>query len=718
MELGLFFKYLWKHKTLLIIIPLVSVIGAYFGVKNLPDKYVSTAHIATGIVDQSRHLLDADPTGGTVQDQSVNHEFSNLIEIMKLKKLTNQISYQLILHDLTSTEPFKPASKLFLTMNPRARAHAVEVYTKKFNDMEPLSFYNKDENGLNELLRSMGYDDRSLMKDLLIVRDEDSDFITVSYESSSPQLSAFVVNVLCDQFISYYTNTIRKNETDAVKYLAKLLDEKSTLLNKKTKELQKYKIDNGVLNLEEQSKSIFDQIMVFNDRKQQAEKDVASFSGAIKTIDSKFDPDDRKYIEASVSKYNQAVVSTQEQLHTLTDQYVRSNFNPRFKKSIDSLTTVLASQINQTSDKYIVNPLVGKDDLVKQKLTLEVSRDLAKYSLGAINNSLNQLNKKFNSLVPFDATVKTYTFEIDIASKEYLDVLNKYNATNLQSSNSIKLRQIERATPEAAEPSKKMLLIALSGIVMLAGCVIVLFIIFFMDSSIKEPSQLVNATKLPLLGYLNNIQGGSLDLKKLWDVEHRDKMKQFKELIRSVRFEIDQELRGEKVLGITSLNEGEGKTVLAISLAYSYSMINKKVLLIDGNFDSRTITNTAQPKVYLEDYFKNNPDNYESITNATNVFGNHGGDVTLLEISDENFIRSRFNELKVKYDIIIIETPPLSSMNKAKEWLLFANKTIAVFEANNEIGKSQKEDINYLRNLNGKFAGWILNKTTFNQEKP
>jgi Mrp family chromosome partitioning ATPase len=91
--------------------------------------------------------------------------------------------------------------------------------------------------------------------------------------------------------------------------------------------------------------------------------------------------------------------------------------------------------------------------------------------------------------------------------------------------------------------------------------------------------------------------------------------------------------------------------------------------------------------------------------------GNHGGDVTLLEVSDENFIRSRFNELKMKYDIIIIETPPLSSLNKSKEWLLFANKTIAVFEANRDISKWQKDDINYFKNLEGKFAGWVLNKT-------
>jgi succinoglycan biosynthesis transport protein ExoP len=708
MELGNFFKLLWKHKNLLIIIPLVTIIVSFFLVKNLADKYISSAQIATGIIDESRHLLDADQSGA--KEQSIAHEFSNLIEIMKLKTLINQVSYQLILHDLKETVPFKPYSKLFLSMNDAARKHAIEVFTNKFNKRESLSYYNKDENGLNELLRSMGYDERSLRKALYMNRDEDSDFISVYYESANPQLSAFVVNVLCKEFIDYYTHTVRQNETDAVNYLSKLLDEKRNALNTKTNQLQQYKIKNGILNLEEQSRSIFDQIMVYNDRKQQAQREVSSYDGAIKKIDDKFDPKQRKYIEASVSKFNQDIVNSQDQLHLLTDKYVRSGFNPKLKLSIDSLSSNLASQINETSDKYITNPLTGKDDLVKQKLTLEVTRDLAKYSIRAISNSLDELNTKFNRLVPFDATVKTYNFDIDIASKEYLDVLNKYNQTNLQSTFSIKLRQIENATPDAAEPSKKMLLIILSGIISFAFCVIVLFGIFFFDDAIKEPADLVKRTQLPLIGHLNTVVG-SLDLKKLWDVEHRDKMKLFKELIRSIRFEVDQELRGEKVLGITSLGDHEGKTVLAISLAYSYSMINKKVLLIDGNFNNPTISNTVQPKVFIEDYFKNNPDNYEAFSASTNVMGNHGGDVTLLEVSDENFIRSRFNELKMKYDIIIIETPPLSSLNKSKEWLLFANKTIAVFETNRDISKWQKDDINYLRNLEGKFAGWVLNKT-------
>ncbi|OIQ65927.1 tyrosine-protein kinase YwqD [mine drainage metagenome] len=369
----------------------------------------------------------------------------------------------------------------------------------------------------------------------------------------------------------------------------------------------------------------------------------------------------------------------------------------------------LTAQINNTSDKYITNPLVNKDNLVAKKLELEVTRDLAKYSVQSIDKELADLKARFDRLVPFDAKVKTYESDVTIASQEYLDVLNKYNALNLQSNFSIKLMQVEPATPDVAEPSKKMLLIALSGIGTLVVCLIVLFILYYLDDNIKEPIDLGNATQLPLLGSLNMISGPKPDLKKLWDVENRQKMQQFKELLRSVRFEIDQELKGGKILGITSLSSGEGKTLVATSLAYSYSAINKKVLLIDGNFSNPTLSKTIQPKLFVEDYFRNN--SYIERDNSNiSVLGNRGGDITLLEINDEKNIQREFDDLKSRYDIIVIDLPPLDSLNQSKEWLLFCCKAIAVFETDKRIPRSQSQYIDYLKHLNLKFAGWVLNK--------
>jgi succinoglycan biosynthesis transport protein ExoP len=714
MELSSYLALLGRYKFTIIIIVLASVIGSYFLVKNLPDEYISSTQIATGIVDASKHLLDKDANAAAQQEQ-VNQEFNNLQEILKLKKLIDNVSYQLIIHDLSNPNPFRKLNHQFKNLSQPAITHALIVFRQKLQNGEPLSLYDKDENGLNELLISMKYDERSLRKDLIIERDVESDFITVSYASENPQLSAFIVNALCKEFLDYYTVNVKQSETNAITFLSNLLDEKRNALNEKKAELQQYKISNGILNLDDQSRTINEQINNYEDKKLQAEKDIASYNGAIKSIDDRFNPKDRAYIESSISKYNQGVTNTEEQLHILNDQYVHSGFDPKYKPAADSLQKQLTDEINTGSDKYITNPLVAKDDLVRQKMTLEVSRDLAKYSVVSIEKELGELRGKFARLVPFDAVVKTFEYDINTASQEYLDVLNKYNQTNLESNFSIKLAQVEPATPNTAEPSKKMLLIALSGLVSLVLCMLVLFVFYYLDDTIKEPIDLVNKTQLPLLGVLNTIPGKP-DLKKLWDVENRQKMQQYKELLRSVRFEIDQELKGEKILAITSLGRGEGKTLLATSLAYSYSAINKKVLLIDGNFNNPTVSTTVQPKLFVEDYFRNNS-YIEKDNSAISVLGNRGGDITLLEINDEKNIRHDLDELKSRYDIILIDLPPLDSLNKSKEWILFANKTIAVFECNKNIPRSQSQYIDYLKNLNHKFAGWVLNKAIVHQNK-
>ncbi|MES2275070.1 MAG: AAA family ATPase [Bacteroidota bacterium] len=718
MEFKEFLKLLFKHKYILIIVPLVAIIITFFLVKRLPNEYEASGQIATGIVDQSRQMLD--PISSTIQEAKIDGDFSNLTEVMKLKKMMNMVSYNLLIHDLDGKEPpFRPLPKYYIHMNAADNAKALTLLRYKLQHLESLSLEDKDsyESWLYGLIVGKKYDDRTLNTGLTIARNANSDFITVSIITENAKLSAFIVNTLCQGFIDYHAKMVKLNEASALTYLTKLLEQKRVALANKMDSLQRYKIKNGILNLEEQSRSIADQKAANQEKLSQAIKDAESYRGALDNIEKRFDPKDRQYVEARVTPLNTAVTSTDEKLKQATDRWINGNFSPKLKASMDSLQKQKVALINQTSDQYINNPLLGKDDLVKQRNTLEVNYDLARYSIASIEGQIKKLEGHFDDLVPLDAKVKAYNFDIENASKEYQDALSRYNLTNLQSNSSSKLIQVEIAMPERAQPSKKMLLVILGGIGTEVAAVMFLFILFFIDDSIKNPTQLANATELPVLGYLNQISGNSIDLRKLWDVEHRDKMQQFKDLLRAVRFEVDQELDGEKVLAITSMKEGEGKTLLAISLAYSYSMINKKVLLIDGNFENPTISQTVNPKLFVEEVFKHKPGNYEPLSNTNSVMGNHGGDITLLEIGDERYIREKLNELRTIYDVIIIETPALEAMNKSKEWFLFTNKFIAVFEAGQEIANGKKALVKYLKSMDTKFAGWVLNKSQYNIKK-
>ncbi|QJD94560.1 lipopolysaccharide biosynthesis protein [Mucilaginibacter robiniae] len=715
MELSSFIKLLVRHKFTLIIIPLVTVIITYFLVRNQPDTYTSNAQLATGLVDQTQQSLSI--AGEVLQDSRISQEFSNLIAMIKSKKMLDQVSYQLMIHDLTSATPFRKPSKLMEQLNSNAKKHAVEVYTSYYNKRQSLSLFNSDQKGLYELIKSMKYDDESVLQKLLIYRADNSDFIDLQYDSENPNLSALLINDLCKEFIQYYTLLVKDNQHKAVTFYGDLMKAKEDSLNVRMNRLKTYKIQNRVLNLNEQARALYGQIADFETRAEEAQKNTISTLAAIRDIDKQFDPADRKYVESSMIKLSQQVLNTRFQLQRLNSEYVQSSFNPAIKRQLDSLNSVLTGQIYQNSDTYTVNPLSSKQHLIEQKLALQIQYDLSQNSVKSIQNELNRLNVRLNTLVPHEAVVQADENAINVAHDEYIDALNKYNQSQLQSNFSVQLRQIEMAMPGTAQPSKKMLLVIISGIISFVFCIVVLFILFYLDNSVKTPNELANTTKIPVLGYLHKLKGSSLDLRQIWTGAQTDQDTQlFKNLLQSIRYEVDHDLHENKVLLINSLTAAEGKTFLALNLAYAYALINKNVLLIDGNFNAPGITEAVKAKYFLEDYLsgKLSAENLVAASKVS-VLGNKGGDISLLQLDTEHNITNAFNALKAQFDIIIIEASALSTLNKSKEWIDFTDKIVTVFKAGQTIKGTRKQQVNYLKSLDAHFSGWVLNEVDKNQ---
>jgi len=715
MDLSSFIKVLLRHKYTLILIPLATVIITFFLVRNQPDSYLSNAQIATGIVDQTIKTLSA--SSDILQDAQVGQEFGNLMAIMRSKKILDQVSYQLMIHDLTDKKPFRKPSKTLESMNASARKHALDMFTKYYKNRQTLSLFDPDQRGLHDLLGSMKYDDQSLLQKLTIYRDGNSDFIFVQFEAEDPNLSAKVVNDVCREFIAYYTLLVKQNQIKAVNFYADLLKAKEDTLNRRLERLKDYKISNKVLSLSEQAKSLYAQLSDFETRRQQASKDAIAYKAAIDDIDKQFDPADRRYVESSMVRLNQRVITTRAQLESANNEYIQSGFKAEYKQQVDSLTNVLSGQISRASDKNSVNPMVAKQSLIEQKLAMQIQYDLAKSGSRSIERELARLNVKLTELVPHEAVVQADESAIQIAQDEYMDILGKYNQKQLESTFSVLLRQIETAMPGAVQPSKKMLLVIISGVVSFIFCLLVLFVLFYLDNTIKNPRDLANATKIPVLGYLFKLSGTSFDLGQIWSGNNvTEEHRRFKNLMQSIRFEIDTEMNGSKILLVNSLAQDEGKTFLALNLAYAYAQVNKKVLLIDGDFTRPDITTAVKSQNFIEDYFTGSL-TAEALTSAGKIstLGNRGGEVSLLQIDSGSDIKNKLNSLKSVFDLIIIESSALNSLNKAKEWISASDKVVTVLKAGQTLKEHKNLHINYLKGLNGQFIGWVLNEVTKGQ---
>jgi len=704
-----FLRLLQRNKITLIAVPLITVIVCYFLVKKLPDTFESRGRIATGLVDKTDQVVTK---AKDEQDSQIARKFESLIQVMFLKRTLGQISYRLILNDLKGVKDstWREPVKALQNMSKADKAKAIALLTQKYKAREELFVWKPYESFLDKIITDMHYDPASLREKLTIYRTGTSDYIDIEFEAENPDLAAYVINTLSQEFISQNSSRVVDNNRKTIDFLQSFMQQKQSALNERMNALRNYKIQNRVLNLNEQAKSIYGQMADFETRREIAQKDIIAYAAAIQGIDNKFNPADRKYFENALTELNQNIVGTKLNLKSMNERYIQNNFDPRIKFSLDSLKNKLSEQIAAASDKYVYNPMALKQDLVTQKMTMEISLELAKNSVASIQGELNRLNRKFDGLVPNEAKIQEFETGIDIASKEYIEALQRYNEASLEFSFPVYLRLIERALPGEVQASKKMVLVILSGIISFTFCVFVFFILFYLDKSIRYPLQLANATDRPVLGYLN-VLGKDSDLSiSGMNTSESKSVRLYKNLVRSIRYELDSELDDPKIIAVTSLSQNVDKTSFVVALAWAFSKINKTVLIIDGNFGQPDISKLNPDSSLFEAYIRNQSVP-EAVSGQISILGNKGGDVSLFEFAAERQINERMQFLKQQFDIILIDTDALSAMNKAKEWIRYADRVVAVYGSGRSISEDDLSKIQYIKNLEDKFSGWVLTNT-------
>ena len=190
------------------------------------------------------------------------------------------------------------------------------------------------------------------------------------------------------------------------------------------------------------------------------------------------------------------------------------------------------------------------------------------------------------------------------------------------------------------------------------------------------------------------------------------------EAIRTLRTNLQFSLiDNSKVIMVTSSIPGEGKSFVSSNLAAAFSMVDKKVLLIDCD-----LRKGRQSKVFgikgekglsillLEDV--KNYKKYIYKTNIENLFVLPNGIVppNPSELLGSEKMKTLMEELKRDYDIIILDSPPVSAVADALVLTNITDKIIIVCAYNKtpiDLLNSTKKS---LESVNNKIAGVVVNK--------
>src|SRR5690554_1360885 len=710
MDIQRFLKLLLRYWWILIVTPVAAASITYYLAQDLPKEYKSEALISTGLADHSQQSIG----GGSQMDYfALNQQFTNIIEFLEMKKNLNTISYKLILHDLENpTDAFHSFPEELAALDSSKRNEIISEY-KKF--LAEKRIITPDDNGkyaLYDYLQLMGYGEGNIKQQLEITRKDNSDFIQVEFVSDNPYLSAYVVNTVAHDFIHSFKERAIQNKNNSKEVLDSLVRGKESSMNAINSQIRDFQVKNSVIDLGNQAEQTFEQIGEKDALRAKTVSEIQSLEGAIRGIEEKLKSSNAGLMSASANENKQAQ-AIRAQLQKANERYVANNFKPEDARVIDSLQMALSrlNASNPVSANTGTDPKLLRQTLNQQKLLMEVELDKAKSSLAFILSDLAQLRAKFERMVPNNAGMKNYEREAEVATKEYLSALELYNQNNVVNSTGINPQLAQEGVINPAEPSKKIIYTGLSGVGSFGTCIFIFAIAFLLDGKVRTSEQLASTTRTRIIGQINTIVPNDTDLKTVWEEgKSTTDYSLYKDLIRSLRFEIDASLKedGKQIFGVTGLYNNSGSSFISSSLAYSFAMTKKKVLLIGGDYvlDRSKVKEIKEGQFFDSYIVKREIKTEEFITKLNTNAKNE----SLLEVYNEDTLKKGFDELKKEFDIIIVDVQSLQKVHRAKEWLMFVDKSVAVFPAGAKVGSYEKELITFMNKQNG-FIGWILNKT-------
>ena len=216
---------------------------------------------------------------------------------------------------------------------------------------------------------------------------------------------------------------------------------------------------------------------------------------------------------------------------------------------------------------------------------------------------------------------------------------------------------------------------------------LLVFLIFFISNSIQNIDDISNNTQLPLIGIVG-VKQSETNLS----VFERPKSA-LSESFRAIRSSLQfiykkQSIEGTKTLMLTSSISGEGKTFCSLNIATVFALSEKKTVIL--GLDLR------KPKIF-DDF---------NIQNDTGIVNYLIGQKTLDEVIQSTHIpfldvitsgpippnpselilsdamKEMMQELKKKYDYIILDTPPVGLVSDALELAQFCDVTLYVIRQN------------------------------------
>lgn len=558
------------------------------------------------------------------------------------------------------------------------------------------------------------------------------DIVDITSESPSPTEAALIANIYAKQY-RYFNLEINRDQLTFVKnFLDKQRKEKKQELNEAEDILRSYQERGGIIALDQQAQALIEQLSQFEAQKNAAKIELMASDEVLKQYKEelkKQDPRLAEYLESATSEtYIKALQEEISQLQINKDlalAKVEPGLDITSKvKEYDKKIRDLKLKLDEKVKVLKAGILASSPEEVKALSQKIIEEEIKNGSLRTTQSGLADIVKKyeerFNKLPKTSLELARFQRNRESLEKLYTLVEERFQEAviNEQSQpGNVLIIDDARVSENPAKPNRALIVIV--GFILGTGLAFgYVFVKNYFDNTIKTPED-IQKRNVNVLAWIPRVEEIGFDTKSKFDFIVSTQPDSISaEAFRSLRTRVQfskPDKESLKTILITSSAPQEGKTTVAINLAGSFALSNKKTLIVDCDLRRprlhQILERNKQPGLidYLVGEFELDQIIYPAKIKGLSLITSGTIPPNPAEMLDSIQMEKFLAEVRNRFDYIILDSPPIVAVTDAE--ILAKKVDGSIIVASADITETDIFDraIELLKHDNSVLIGSVLN---------
>jgi len=621
------------------------------------------------------------------------------VEILRQKDQVFQIE-DIVRQEVVNAEDFNTQIKILESLN------IVQAVDERLKGSLRNRFLAPYEKGLDATLRGTRSVSEILYSNRAVAPVRLSLVVNILYSHPDPEITAIVANYFAEEYIDFNRNQQIEGSLRAVDDLRSQADQQLAKIKEMELRLADFKEKYDTLSVE-RSQDIDNQQLISLNTRLEADKQIYDET---RTLIEQLDRAQENGEPLWELNFIASDARVSELLNRLSLNTIEiATLAKRFR---DKHPTMIAARENldQTRSELeqTVNSAVAKirNEYTRAKTNLEISQQrLAQKQKELIE--LDRIRPEYNALIrDLDVSMELYNHYYSRLQQAAVKVTTEGQTARI----------IDRAVQPVRPYKPNVTMNLVIGLVLGLGVGFgLVFLLAFLDDKVKSAFDIESTLGVPLIGIIPHIF--SVDSQEKARIAADEHDKHAVEAFRSIHstLKLSEESRNAKVILTTSTIPSEGKTFVSTNCAITFAAHGERVIVVDADLRMPNVAKgldiEAKPGViqYMEEEADLETVTQKEYLPNMDVIPAGGNTKSPTQILSSERFANLIHELRLRYDRVIIDTPPVATVSDALNILPLVDGVLLIIRFNMVKRKTASVNIKRLRESNVPIFGAILN---------